>query len=109
MSAESYSPRHADTASRAKPIGCPAHTIATDADDSAVVIGLALAYVKQCPSSAHPLPAAVLHRLDALADLGDPTCRLVRDWLDAFLGANQSTHPSRLAEMISLSKAGEVR
>jgi hypothetical protein len=109
MSAEMLSSLQGDPASRAKAIGCPDHVTAPDADDSAVVVGLALAYARTRPAGARTLPAAVLRRLDALADLGDPTCRLVRDWVAASLGANRSALSSGAAEMISLSETGEVR
>lgn len=53
-----------------------------DTDDPALLIGLALAYVRQ-GSSASTMPAPLLTRLALHATSGDPTCSLVLDWLNA--------------------------
>ncbi len=52
------------------------------ADDPALLIGLALAYVRQ-GSDSSALPAPLLMRLAHHAESGDPTCSLVLDWLNA--------------------------
>ncbi|NRP71520.1 hypothetical protein ILFOPFJJ_02407 [Ensifer psoraleae] len=51
------------------------------ADDPAILIGLALAFVRQGPLLDGHVPKPVMLRLNALADGGDPACRLLLDWL----------------------------
>ncbi|MGO7053238.1 hypothetical protein ACCT26_12610 [Rhizobium ruizarguesonis] len=53
----------------------------THDDDAAIIIGFALGYARQA-SGAASIPEAVLARLNTLADQGEPTCRMVRDWLE---------------------------
>ena len=50
--------------------------------DPAIIIGLALGYARQGGNNSRSIPAPVMARLDALADHGDPTCHLVRDWIN---------------------------
>ncbi|EUC01063.1 hypothetical protein PMI07_004349 [Rhizobium sp. CF080] len=52
----------------------------THHDDAAIIIGLALGYARQATDAAF-IPETVLTRLNTLADQGEPTCRMVRDWL----------------------------
>ena len=49
--------------------------------DAAVVIGLALAHVRQSRGGSPSVPVPVMTRLDMLADRGDPACRMVRNWI----------------------------
>ena len=49
--------------------------------DAAVVIGLALAHVRQSRGGSPSVPTPVMTRLDVLADRGDPACRMVRKWI----------------------------
>ncbi|NRP21397.1 hypothetical protein LPJGGPFB_04656 [Ensifer adhaerens] len=64
------------TIAHAKPAG-----IDRGADDPAVLIGLALAFVRQSPLLDGPVPAPLMRRLNALADGGNAACRLLLDWL----------------------------
>ncbi|RVM09374.1 hypothetical protein [Sinorhizobium meliloti] len=49
--------------------------------DAPIVIGLALACVRQGGEGTPCIPVPVMTRLDALADGGDPACRMVRNWI----------------------------
>ncbi|MGO7394553.1 hypothetical protein ACCS62_28315 [Rhizobium ruizarguesonis] len=50
--------------------------------DAALVIGLALAHARKgWGGGAAIVPGAILDRLVALADQGEPTCRMVHAWL----------------------------
>lgn len=53
----------------------------THDNDAAIIIGVALSDARQATGAAS-IPEAVLARLDTLADQGEPTCRMVRDWLE---------------------------
>lgn len=50
-------------------------------DDPAVLIGLALAFVRQGRLLDGPVPKSLTVRLSALADDGNAACRLLIDWL----------------------------
>jgi len=50
-------------------------------DDPAVLIGLALAFVRQGPLLDGPVPEPLMLRLRALADSGNAACHLLLDWL----------------------------
>ncbi|MBA8836343.1 hypothetical protein ACS4RR_022635 [Rhizobium sp. Z1P35] len=50
-------------------------------DDPAVLIGLALAFVRQGHLLDGLVPEPLIRRLSALADGGNPACRLLLDWL----------------------------
>ncbi|NEH32385.1 hypothetical protein [Rhizobium ruizarguesonis] len=50
-------------------------------DDPAVLIGLALAFVRQGPLLDGFVPEPLMLRLRALADGGNAACRLLLDWL----------------------------
>jgi len=50
-------------------------------DDPAVLIGLALAFVRQGPLLDGFVPEPVMLRLRALADSGNAACHLLLDWL----------------------------
>ncbi|MGO4565900.1 hypothetical protein AB4Z52_12695 [Rhizobium sp. 2YAF20] len=49
--------------------------------DAAAVIGLALAHARRAGDGSTLIPVPVMARLDALADRGDPACRMVRKWI----------------------------
>ncbi|MDF0660829.1 MULTISPECIES: hypothetical protein [unclassified Rhizobium] len=63
-------------------------------DHPAVLIGLALACVRQGP----PVPVPVMAKLGALADHDDAACRLVLDWLK-----NRNRHLGLLPDGLSRS------
>jgi len=50
-------------------------------DDPAVLIGLALAFVRQGHLLDGTVPEPLMFRLSALANEGNPACRLLVDWL----------------------------
>lgn len=52
------------------------------ADDPAVLIGLALAFVRQNPSLSGDVPEPLMTRLTELGRYGNPACRLLIDWLE---------------------------
>ncbi len=52
-----------------------------DCDDPAVLIGLALAFVRQGPLLDGIVPEPLMLRLSALAADGNAACRLMLDWL----------------------------
>jgi hypothetical protein len=51
------------------------------ADDPAVLIGLALGHVRQSDGLTGIVPDAIIDRLQAHADHGNPACRLLLEWL----------------------------
>jgi hypothetical protein len=53
----------------------------SDGDDPAVLIGLALAFVRQGSLLDGLVPEPLILRLNALATSGDAACRLLLDWL----------------------------
>lgn len=55
--------------------------VATRSDDPALAVGLALHFGRTSLRAGLPMPPGVLRRLASHAAAGDPTCRLVRDWL----------------------------
>ena len=59
----------------------------SDRDDSAVLIGLALAFVRQGSLLDGFVPEPLMLRLGALADNGNAACRLVLDWLHTRSGS----------------------
>lgn len=64
-------------------------------NDPAVLIGLALAFVRQGPLLDGPVPEPLMLRLSALADDGNAACRLLLDWLrnrNRDFGLFQSEH-----------------
>lgn len=68
------------------------------ADDPAILIGLALACVRQGPLLDGFVPEPLMLRLNALADEGDVACRLLRGWLqnrNRDYGWRRSEHLSR--------------
>lgn len=70
------------------------------ADDPAVVIGLALAFVRQGSLLDGLVPEPLMLRLNALADGGNPACRLLLDWLQSRnrdLGRSRNEHMPQLA------------
>ncbi len=54
----------------------------TSADDPAFLIGLALSHVRQGDGLTGVVPEMLIDRLQAYADVGNPACRLLLDWLD---------------------------
>jgi hypothetical protein len=54
---------------------------ASRSDDPALAVGLALHFARTSLRAGLPMPPAVLRRLASHAEAGDPTCRLVQDWL----------------------------
>ncbi|MBX4923974.1 hypothetical protein HJA76_30645 [Rhizobium bangladeshense] len=86
--------------------------------DAAMVIGLALACVRQGSEGSPSVPVPVMAQLDALADRGDPACRMVRNWIrgrrtgsrsrTAGLTRHRSSDYSATAEINSGMIAGEV-
>ncbi|WP_377295442.1 hypothetical protein [Rhizobium sp. SG2393] len=54
------------------------------ADDPAILIGLALAHVRQGKGLTGTVPDVVMSRLQAHADHGNPACRLLLSWLDRY-------------------------
>ncbi|MBB2677416.1 UNVERIFIED_ORG: hypothetical protein GGI61_000962 [Rhizobium esperanzae] len=71
----------------------------SDRDDPAVLIGLALAFVRQGPLLDGLVPEPLMLRLRAVADSGNAACRLLLDWLRS---RNRHLDPSR-SEHLSLS------
>lgn len=53
----------------------------SDRDDPAVLVGLALAFVRQGSLLDGLLPEPLMLRLSAVADSGNAACRLLQDWL----------------------------
>lgn len=69
----------------------------SDRDDPAVLIGLALAFVRQDRSLDGLVPEPLMLRLRATADGGDAVCRLLLDWLrsrNRHLDRSRSEHLS---------------
>lgn len=54
----------------------------TSADDPALLIGLALAHVRQDDGLTGIVPGALMGRLQVHADTGNLACRLLLDWLE---------------------------
>ncbi|CVI62558.1 hypothetical protein CFBP4996_22025 [Agrobacterium leguminum] len=71
----------------------------TNRDDPAVLIGLALACVRQGPLLDGLVPEPLMQRLRATADSGNAACRLMLDWLRS---RNRDLDRSR-SEHLSLS------
>lgn len=86
--------------------------------DAAIVIGLALAHVRQSKGGSPSIPVPVMTRLEMLADHGDPACRIVRNWIRGRRTVlhSQASGPTRhrssespiVAELNSGTIAGEV-
>ncbi|MBB4143116.1 hypothetical protein [Rhizobium rhizoryzae] len=69
----------------------------SDGDDPAVLIGLALAFVRQGPLLDGHVPEPLMLRLRATADGGNAACRLLLDWLhnrNRHLAPFGNEHPS---------------
>lgn len=67
-------------------------------DDPAVLIGLALAFVRQGHLLDGTVPEPLTFRLGALANEGNPACRLLVDWLqnrNRDLGGYRNEHLAR--------------
>ncbi|MGR9343490.1 hypothetical protein ACU8NW_02550 [Rhizobium leguminosarum] len=62
---------------RREPAGIDRHP--SHADDPAVLIGLALAFVRQDPPLDGRVPEPLMRRLSALADAGNAACRVLLD------------------------------
>lgn len=86
MSAETHSPsyrRPGLPACAETRLAMPDVQPSVPRDDTAVVIGLALAHVRQGHDGVRSIPSTLVNRLVASATDGDPACRLVLDWLGA--------------------------
>ncbi|UWM82140.1 hypothetical protein [Rhizobium sp. SRDI969] len=73
-------------------------------DDPAVLIGLALACVRQGPLLDGLVPEPLMLRLHALAHGGNAACRLLLDWMrnrNRDLGRSPSKHLTRPAPVIA--------
>ncbi|MGV2114546.1 hypothetical protein ACQZ46_25250 [Agrobacterium salinitolerans] len=71
--------------------------VSSDRDDPAVLIGLALAFVRQGPLLDGLLPGPLMLRLRATADSGNAACHLLLDWLrsrNRHLGQSRTEHLS---------------
>ncbi|WP_139802678.1 hypothetical protein [Aurantimonas sp. 22II-16-19i] len=80
--------------------GTAAPSAAPDGDP-AVIVGLALRHARM----RHPeavLPTPITDRLQRLAALGDPTCRLVADWME-------QRHAASSATRVTITRRGEIR
>lgn len=70
---------------------CPdADVSATRFDDPALAVGLALHFARTSLRAGLPMPPGVLRRLASHAAAGDPTCRLVQDWIAKRMVRNSS-------------------
>jgi hypothetical protein len=72
----------------------------SSADDPAILIGMALAFVRQGPLLDGHVPEPLMLRLNTLADGGNPACRLLLDWLrgrNRDLGRSRNEHLTQLA------------
>lgn len=84
-------------------------------DDAAVIIGLTLAHAREGRRDAATVPGVILDRLVALADQGEPACRMVHAWLTRQTsGSGRAIHPihrmavtTAPAEMFSATAVGE--
>ena len=75
-----------------RPVSC-------QSDDPAVVIGLAVSFIRQGRRPDDQLPSPLLVRLHALANTGDAACRLVLEWIWNHGGSRQPDQlSSRLAD-----------
>lgn len=72
---------HHGLASLARPEPAGLDRQPSHADDPAVLIGLALASVRQGPLLDGPVPKPLLARLAALVEHDNAACRLVVDWI----------------------------
>ena len=68
----------------------------TSADDPALLIGLALAHVRQGDGLTGIVPRALMGRLQVHADTGNPACRLLLDWLETRNSDLVASVPPRL-------------
>ncbi|WP_414815581.1 hypothetical protein [Rhizobium sp. IY2] len=81
-------------------------------DDPAVLIGLALAFVRQGPLLDGIVPEPLMLRLNALADGGNPACRILLDWLrsrNRDLGRSRNEHLTQLAQVIASAETYRLR
>ncbi|MBB4576028.1 hypothetical protein [Rhizobium lentis] len=80
-------------------------------DDPALIVGLALASARQRPGDTRAISSVLLDRLRHLARSGEPTCRLVLDYLNRMAGANHRTaaHQNVPAAIVSAQPALEDR
>lgn len=79
------------------------------ADDPAVLIGLALAFIRQGRLPDGLVPEPLMLRLNALADGGNAACRLLLDWLRS---RNRGLDPSRnehLTGSVMVTPPGDSR
>jgi hypothetical protein len=77
-------------------------------DDPAVLIGLALAFVRQGPLLDGRVPEPLMLRLNALADGGNAACRVLLDWLrnrNRDFGCSGSGH---LPRSVPLAESAQI-
>lgn len=80
--------------------GTAAPSAAPDGDP-AVIVGLALHHARlRHPEAELPMPIA--DRLQRLAALSDPTCRLIADWIE-------QRHAVSSATRVTITRRGEIR
>ncbi|MCZ7932943.1 hypothetical protein O9X90_11535 [Agrobacterium leguminum] len=93
----------------------------SDRDDPAVLIGLALAFVRQGRSLDGLVPEPLMLRLRALTDGGNAACRLLLDWLrsrnrdldrslslSVSTGSSADAHPPRERVLARIPKPGGI-
>ncbi|OCP37067.1 hypothetical protein [Ensifer sp. LC163] len=88
------------------------HQNPSSADDPAVLIGLALAFVRQGPLLDGLVPESLMLRLRTGADGGNAACRLLLDWLrnrNRDLGRSRNEHLSLFASTGSSADAHPPR
>lgn len=81
-------------------------------EDPAVLIGLALAFTRQSPLLDGLVPEPLMVRLGALADDGDPACRLLLDWLrnrNRDFSRSENEHLTRSAPLAVSAEAHRLR
>jgi hypothetical protein len=78
--------RHTTRPPRLQPLPAQPET-APPRPDPAIVVGLALKFARLHGRKRAALPFVIAGWLTELADLGDPACRLVLDWLGGDLVA----------------------
>ncbi len=78
------------TAGHLKRSQSPASVVPAPQEDPALIVGLVLTCARQ-GQCGREIPSLLLARLHDMARSGDPTCRLVLDFLNRRAGANHRT------------------
>ena len=81
MSEHHHHSRHRLTCDAVEKAAEAARPIRTPDADPAIIIGLALNHARQGGQGNRSIPAPVMAHLVMLAERGDPTCRMVRNWI----------------------------